>query len=106
MLLVRRVSVVFLASFVVLAAADHHSNINQTFRNQHSFKDDTLPCLRSIGISTSFYPVPTVAISHLNVSTTVYVSMEEIEVTWTLISNTCPDDFVEVPILTGICTIS
>jgi hypothetical protein len=100
-----------LASFVDVAATDHHSNINRAFRSQHSIEDDRLPCHRSIGISTSSDPVPTVTITHLNVSTTVYVSMEDVEVTWTLISNRCPDDFigiyfVEVPILTGIYAIS
>ena len=108
MLFYRKVCVAFLLTFFVLAAAtDHQSNVNWAFRNRHSIKDEPYPCNRDIGISTSSDPIPTVIITQLNVSTTVYVSMEQIEVTWTPILNSCQDDFigiyfVEIPILTGI----
>jgi hypothetical protein len=49
--------------------------------------------------------------TNLNVSTTVYVSLEEIKVTWTPLSNVCQDDFIgiyfsETPVLTGMHAIN
>ena len=97
MLFYRKLYVAFLLTFFVfVAATDHHSNVNWAFRNRHFIKDELYPCNLSIGISTSSNPIPTVTITHLNVSTTVYVSMEQIEVTWTPILNSCPDDFIGI----------
>jgi len=113
MLFYRTACVAFLLTFFVLVAAtDHHLNANGAFGNRHSIEDEPsiYPCDRSVGISTSSHPIPTVTITDLNVSTTVYVSMEEVRVTWTPILNPCQDDFigiyfVEIPILTGIYAI-
>jgi hypothetical protein len=112
MLFYRKVCVAFLLTFFVfVAATDRHSNVNWAFRNHHSLKDDPIPCNLSIGISASSDPISTVvAIALLNVSTTVYVSMEQIEVTWTPTLNSCPDDFigiyfVETPSLTGMYAV-
>jgi hypothetical protein len=108
MLFYGKVFVVFLLTFFVfVAAADRHSNVNWAFRKRHAIKDDLYPCNLSIGISTSSNPIPIGSITDLNVSTTLYVSMEQIEVTWTPILNSCQDDFigiyfVEIPIPTGI----
>lgn len=96
-----------LICFVFVAAIDHHSNINWAFKNQRSIRNDLYPCHRSIGITFSSDPIQSVSISYLNVSTTLYVSMELVEVTWPPVSNSCRDDFigiyfVETSILTGI----
>ena len=110
MLFYRKACAVFLLAFIVaVATSDHHSHVNGAFRNRHSVKDEAYPCHRSIGISTSSVPILTVAVIQLNVSTTVYTSMESIEVSWTSVSNSCRDDFigiyfVETPILTGTYT--
>ncbi|CAF1151600.1 unnamed protein product [Adineta steineri] len=109
MLFYRKMCVIFLlAFFVAVTARDHHSNVNWAFRNRHSIRGEPYPCDRDIGISTSSNSIPTLTITQLNVSTTAYVSMEQIEVTWTPISNSCHDDFigiyfVETSILTGAC---
>ncbi len=101
---------VLLTFFVFVAARDYHSNVNWAFRNRHSIRDDGYPCHRDIGSSRSSDSIPIDTITHLNVSTTVYVSMEQIEVTWTPILNSCRDDFIgiyfaETPILTGMHAI-
>ncbi|CAF4314875.1 unnamed protein product [Adineta steineri] len=111
MLFYRKMCVIFLlAFFVAVTARDHHSNVNWAFRNRHSIRGEPYPCDRDIGISTSSNSIPTLTITQLNVSTTAYVSMEQIEVTWTPISNSCHDDFigiyfVETSILTGMYAI-
>jgi hypothetical protein len=113
MLLYRQVYVVFLLIFFVfVVATDHHLHAKRAFGNRHSIKDEPniYPCDRNAGISMSSDPIPTVSITDLNVSTTVYASLEAIEVTWTPILNSCQDDFigiyfVETPILTGIHAI-
>jgi hypothetical protein len=111
MLFYRTVYIAFLLTILVfVAATDHHSNINWAFRNRHSIRDEEYPCHRDIGSSKSSDSIPTEINTHLNVSTTVYVSMEQIEVTWTPILNSCKDDFIgiyfaETSILTGILVV-
>ena len=111
MLFYREVYVAFLLTFLVFVAArDRHSNVNWAFRNRHSIRDNGYPCHRHIGSSRSSDSVPIETITDLNVSTTVYVSMEQIEVTWKPILNSCRDDFIgiyfaETPILTGMHAI-
>jgi hypothetical protein len=109
MLFYRKVYVAFLLTFFVfVTSTDHHLNVNGVWGNRHSIKDEPsiYPCDRSASISMSSVLIPTVTITGLNVSTTVYVSLEQVEVTWTPILNLCQDDFIgiyfsETPILTG-----
>ena len=108
MLFYRRVYVGFLLTFLgFVAAKDRHSNVNWAFRNRHSLRDDGYPCHRNIGSSRRSDSTSIGTITQLNVSTTIYISMEQIEVTWAPILNPCRDNFVgiyfaETPILTGI----
>jgi hypothetical protein len=109
MLCFRRACVGFLLNFfIIVAATDHRLNAHGFFGNRHSIKDEPnlYPCDRSVGISTFSDTIPTVNTIDLNVSTTAYVSLEEIKVTWTPLSNVCQDDFIgiyfaETSILTG-----
>jgi hypothetical protein len=110
MLFYRKTCVAFLLTFFVfVAATDQHLNANGPFGKRHSIKDEPSPytCHRGTGLSSSSDLFSTLANTDLNVSTTVYASMDQIEVTWapTLIS--CKNDlfgiyFVEIPIATGI----
>jgi hypothetical protein len=110
MLFYREVCVAFLLSFFVFVAeTDHHLNANGPFGKRHSIKDEPSPhaCNRGPGISSPSDSISTVIIADLNVSTTVYASLDQIEVTWTSTLNSCQDDFigiyfVEIPISTGI----
>lgn len=110
MVFCRKVYVIFLLTFVVFVVArDRHSNVNWAFRNRHSIRDDGYPCHRNIGNLRSSDSISIGAMSHLNVSTTIYVSLEQIEVTWMPILNPCRDDFIgiyfaETSILTGTNT--
>ena len=112
MLFYRRVYVGFLLTFLgFVAAKDRHSNVNWAFRNRHSIRDDGYPCHRNIGSSRPSDSTPIDTITQLNVSTTIFVSMEQIEVTWMPMLNACRDDFIgiyfaETPILTGIRAIN
>jgi len=75
----------------LVAASDLHLNNNGPFGKRHSIKDEPSPyaCNRGPGISTSIN-------SDLNVSSTVYTSLDEINVTWSAMSNTCLDDFIGI----------
>jgi hypothetical protein len=115
MLFFRQACVAFLLTFfVIVTATDYHLKYaNGVFGNRHSIKDEPniYPCDRSASIPTPSDAIPTVTNTNLNVSTTVYASLEQIEVTWTPISNVCQDDFIgiyfaEIPILTGIYATS
>ena len=111
MLFCRKVFIVLLLTFLVSVAAENrHSNVNWAFRNRHSIRNDGYPCHRNIGSSKFSDPISTEISTDLNVSTTVYVSMEQVEVTWTPIFNSCKDDFIgiyfaETSILPGILFI-
>ncbi len=112
MLFYRKVCVAFLFSyFVFVAATDQHLNANGPFGKRHSANDEpsAYVCHRSSDISSSSNSIPTVINTDLNVSTTVYASLDSIEVTWAPTLLACHDDFVgiysvEIPILTGTYT--
>lgn len=110
MLCYRKVCVAFLLTFFELfVATDQHLHDNGPFGKRHSIKDEPSPytCKRGSGISLSSDSTLTVINTDLNVSNTVYASLDQIEVTWTPILNSCHDDFigiyfVEISIVTGI----
>jgi hypothetical protein len=112
MLFYRKVCVTFLFScFVFVAATDRHRNANGPFGKHHSANDElsAIVCHRSSDISSSSKLIPTVINTDLNVSTTVYASLDPIEVTWASTLSACHDDFVgiysvDIPILTGTYT--
>jgi hypothetical protein len=101
--------VVFLCSFIILIAGDHHPNTNGPFGKRHTIDDLQIPygCNRAPDLLFS----STLAdVSTLNLSTTVYSNGEEIKVTWTPLSTTCTDDFIavysiEIPVGQGKCII-
>jgi hypothetical protein len=113
MLFYRKVCFTFLLTFfAVVAATDYHLNSNGPFGKRHSIKDEPSPynCHRGAGISLSSVPISTVIAANLNVSTTIYVSNDQIEVTWSSTLISCQDDFigiyfVEIPISTGMNAI-
>jgi hypothetical protein len=110
MLFHRKVYITFLLTcFVFVATTDQHLNVNGPFGKCHSVKDEKSPyaCHRGPGISSSLNSMSPVINTDLNVSTTVYASLDPIEITWLSTLIACPDDFigiyfVEIPILTGI----
>lgn len=106
----RKVCIIFLLTFfVIINAEDHHLNSNGPFGKPHSMNDEPSPhaCNRGAGISSFTNSIPTVINVDLNVSTTVYASLDQINVTWPSTFVACSDDFIgvyfiEIPIPTGI----
>ena len=99
----------FLIFYVFVATADDHLNANGPFGKLHSIKDEPSPytCRRDAGLDLSSHSSLTVNATDLNVSSTAYASLDQIEVTWTSTLISCNDDFVgiyfvEIPIVTGI----
>ncbi len=100
--------VVFISSFIVLIQAEKHLNANGPFRKRHTIGNEPSPyaCNRGAGISSPFFPRRTKAVQDIQVSKTLYISSESIQLTWTPISASCKDDFIgifyaEVPIENG-----
>jgi hypothetical protein len=100
--------VVFISSFIVLMQAEKHLNANGPFRKRHTVGNEPSPyaCNRGAGISSPFFPRRTKAVQDIQVSKTLYISSESIQLTWTPISASCKDDFIgifyaEVPIENG-----
>lgn len=97
---------IFLLLLVASIIGDQHLNANGPFGKQHSMAKIPSPtgCNRTIGASW-----PAVASFTLNVTATVYSSNEQINVTWTALSNPCVDDFIgiyfiDIPLSTGTYT--
>ena len=97
------VAFVLLFFFIILVAADQHLHANGPFGKRHLASEAPSPyaCNRSTGA-----PLSTGAQITLNVTTTVYASNEQINVTWTSTSTPCTDDFigiyfVEIPLSSG-----
>jgi hypothetical protein len=113
MLFYRKVCVAFLLTFfVAVSKTDHHLNSNGPFGKRHSITDEPSPynCYRGTGILSSSKPIASVTAVDLNVSTTVYASLDQIEVTWASTLTSCHADFIgiyfiEIPIVTGIYAV-
>ena len=102
----RTVGAIFLLLLAVLVIGDQHLHANGPFGKQHSVTKTPSPtgCNRTIGASLS-----AVVSFSLNVTTTVYSSNEQINVTWIALSNPCVDDFIGIyfigiPLSTGTYT--
>jgi hypothetical protein len=100
--------VVFLSSFIVYAQAEKHLNANGPFGKRHTVHNEPSPyaCNRGAGISSPFFRRRTQAVQNIQVSKTVYLSSEQIQLTWKPISASCKDDFiaiysVDIPIAAG-----
>lgn len=109
MLFCREVCVTFLLIYSIsVVSTDHHLNANGPFGKRHSIDDEPSPysCHRGAGVVSHSDPLRTMMNADLNVSATVYASLDQIEVTWPSTLNSCSDDFVgiyfvEIPIDTG-----
>lgn len=94
---------------IVHVNSDNHENSNGPFGKHHSIQNVPSPygCNRTLGRSVASMPSSTVInITRLDVSTTFYVSNEEILLTWNSTGFACQDDFIgiyfsEIPILSG-----
>jgi hypothetical protein len=100
--------VVFISSFIVFVQAEKHLNANGPFGKRHTVHNEPSPyaCNRGSGISSPFFRRRIKAVQDIQVSKTVYMSSEQIQVTWKPISASCKDDFigiyyVEVPLAVG-----
>ncbi|CAF3057219.1 unnamed protein product [Rotaria socialis] len=97
--------IVFLSSFIIIVIADRHLNANGPFGKRHMIHDEPSPhACNPLDVDGILSPS---TISSLNVSTTIYSSNEQINVTWTPVEHSCKDDFigiyfVEIP-LTAAC---
>ena len=113
MLFCREVCVTFLLFYSIsVVRTDHHLNANGPFGKRHSTEDEPSPyhCQRGAGVISHSVPLQTMINADLNVSATIYASLDQIEVTWPSTLTSCPDDFVgiyfvEIPIDTGTNTI-
>jgi hypothetical protein len=100
--------VVFISSFIVLVQAEKHLNANGPFGKRHTVENEPSPyaCNRGAGISSPFFRRRTKDVQSIQVSKTLYISSEQIQLTWTPIAASCKDDFigvfhVEVPVNAG-----
>lgn len=85
--------IILLFLFITAVISDQHLRNIGAFRKSHSTNDEPSPyaCNRTTGISFT-----NVALINLNVTTTVYSSNEQINVTWSSISTVCADDFIGI----------
>lgn len=94
--------------FIVQVNSDNHENNNGPFGKHHSIQNVPSPygCNRTLGSSFSSISSSRINITRLDVSTTFYVSNEEILVTWNSTTSPCIDDFIgiyfiDIPIFSG-----
>ncbi|CAF3389336.1 unnamed protein product [Rotaria sp. Silwood1] len=78
--------------------AEKHLNANGPFGKRHEFHNEPSPyaCNRGAGLSSSIFHRRNKDLQDLQVSKTVYMSSEQILVTWTPISASCKDDFIGI----------
>lgn len=93
--------------FVVIKGEDHLNNISP-FGKYHSLNDVPSPhgCHRTVGNPLPSFSSSTVDVAELYVSSTLYVSNQQLIVAWNKTLTSCVDDFVgiyfiEIPLLTG-----
>ncbi|CAF3761640.1 unnamed protein product [Adineta steineri] len=86
--------IVFFSLVILFVAGDRHLNANGPFGKRHTVGDEPSPyaCNRRAGISSSTI----LTITNINVSATNYSSNDQINITWTSVSNPCVDDFVGI----------
>ncbi len=90
--------IIFIASYIALAAADTDLNANGPFGKSHTVDDGPSPyaCNRGAGIASPFFCRRTTAVQNIEVSKSRYISSETIKLTWTPISASCKDDFIGI----------
>jgi hypothetical protein len=90
--------VVFISSFIIFVQAEKHLNANGPFGKRHTVDNKPSPYAgdRGAGISSSFFRRRSKAIQDIQVSKTLYMSNDQIELTWTPISPSCKDDFIGI----------
>jgi hypothetical protein len=100
--------IVFISSVILLVQAEKHLNTNGPFRKRHTVGNEPSPyaCDRGAGIASPFFRRRTKAVKDIQISKTLYVSSEQIQLTWKPISASCKDDFIgifytEVPMEKG-----
>ena len=100
--------IVFLSSCMVFVQAEKHLNTNGPFGKRHTVDNEPSPyaCNRGGGISASLFRRRSKAVQDIQVSKTVYMSSDQIQLTWTPVSPSCKDDFIgiyygEVPLNAG-----
>jgi hypothetical protein len=100
--------IILIASNIALAAADPELHANGPFGKRHTADDGPSPsaCNRGAGISSPFFSPQTEPVQNIQASKTLYMSSEQIHLTWTPRSTSFKDDFVgifnaEVPIENG-----
>ncbi|CAF4062019.1 unnamed protein product, partial [Rotaria magnacalcarata] len=88
----------FNKSILGFEPADQHLNDNGPFGKHHSVHDEPSPhsCNRGSGLILSSIFSTLMTVMTLNVSTTVYVSNEQVNVTWTPMTAPCVDDFIGI----------
>ncbi|CAF3112882.1 unnamed protein product [Rotaria socialis] len=100
----------FLVVVVAVVQCSSHNNFNDPFGKHHSMKTFPSPygCNRSLGISFPSISLPIIYSTELNVSSTFYISNEQVMVTWPATYSSCDDDFIgiyfiDIPLLIGAC---
>lgn len=89
------VALVFQLLFLaILVEGDRHLNQNGPFRKRHRVGDEPSPyaCDRAPGISL----LKMLTMTNINVSSTSYLSNDQIYLTWTPILTSCSDDFIGI----------
>ncbi len=90
--------VIFISSFFLLIQGEKHLNANGPFRKRHTVGNEPNPyaCNRGSGISSPLFLRRIKVVQNIQVSKTLYVSSEQIQLTWTPISASCKDDFIGI----------
>ena len=109
MLLYRVVSFVTLLSCsIVFVQAEKHLNANGPFGKRHTVHNEPSPyaCDRGAGVSSSVFRQRIKRVQNIEVSKTLYMSADIIQIKWTPSTPSCKDDFVgiyyaEVPLTSG-----
>ena len=78
----------------ILVEGDRHFNQNGPFRKRHRLGDEPSPYACDRGSGISFLKM--LSIANIKVSSTSYLSNDQINLTWTPISTPCSDDFIGI----------
>lgn len=105
-----RIVCVFLITLPLITTveSEKHLNANGPFGKRHAFHNEPSPyaCDRGAGITSSIFRRRSKVVQDIQVSKTIYMSSEEIQITWTPISASCKDDFIgiyyiDIPLTSG-----
>ncbi|CAF1112961.1 unnamed protein product [Adineta steineri] len=91
--------VLLISCFIAFIQAEKHLNANGPFGKRHTVHNEPSPyaCDRGAGISlSSIFRRRNQTIQNIKVSKTVYMSTDQIQITWTSKSPSCKDDFIGI----------